>query len=434
MLLLNTDQETTLLIFIYNILQFVILALFWPLLLLGIATREKYRGGFTARMGLRLSRELPPPDSHNLNFWIHALSVGEVTSAVPLISGIRDTWPDSRIVVTVTTTSGMQTAKNLLQDKADFILSSPLDIRPVVAGFIRKIDPDIYIHVETDFWPNQLQLLHKAHIPTILVNGRISESSFQSYRKFSFFFKPMFRCFNHLCMQTEKDRAAMESLGIPREALHTLGNLKFDTLIPGTSIDIDYTALLPQDALVFTAGSTHPGEEEILLSVYARIRHRFPHIYMVIVPRDPARGEEIRKIAKNRQLHAVLRSQLTGDHGNLLIVDTLGELINFYRYSGIAFVGGSLVPEGGHNPIEPAIFSIPVIYGKHMEDFYEIAEDLEQCGGGTTAFDADQLESILVRLSEQPEQRQQMGEAAVNCIENKKGVIKKHLSLINSLL
>lgn len=421
-------------IFIYNILQFVVVALFWPFLLIGVAARKKYRRHFAARLGWWLSQRIPPVQPGTRVFWVHALSVGEVTSAVPLVSGIREMWPGSRIVITVTTTSGIQTADRLLIGKADYILSSPIDIRFTVSRFIRSIAPDVFIQVETDFWPNQLQMIKRAGIPSVLVNGRISQASIDSYRRLRFFFGPMFRCFTHLCMQTERDKLAMAQLGLSQNALHTLGNLKLDTstsLHPG---QINCSTLLPPESFVITAGSTHPGEEEIIIPVYNRIRDIFPDIYLVIVPRDPGRAEDIRSVAENHGLRGVLRSSFDKEHGDILIVDTIGELIGFYGSSRIGFVGGSLVAEGGHNPIEPALFSIPVIFGSHMEDFHEISADLENCGGGATVRDARQLEQLLTQLLQNPDTRLRMGKAASTCIENRKGVVDKHLALIASLL
>lgn len=226
----------------------------------------------------------------------------------------------------------------------------------------------------------------------------------------------------------------MAELGVPENSLHTLGNLKFDAKLSSKSGAVDYTAFLPENAAVITAGSTHPGEEEILLDVFARIRLRFNDVYPVIVPRNPDRGQSIKTAAENRGFHPILRSQFQEEHGNLLIVDTIGELIHFYRCSHVAFVGGSLVPEGGHNPIEPALFSIPVLFGQHMDDFNEISADLEKCGGGESAADADQLELILCRLLEQPQAREQMGAAASSCVESRQGVIQKHLDLLDTLL
>ena len=235
-------------------------------------------------------------------------------------------------------------------------------------------------------------------------------------------------------MQTEKDRAAMIQLGIPEPSLHTLGNLKLDTASSTASAEFDYSALLPKEAVIITAGSTHPGEEELIVPLYSRLRTLFPELYLVIVPRDPGRADDINNVVENNGLRAVLRSRFSGGHGDLLIVDTIGELIAFYEHSEMSFVGGSLVAAGGHNPIEPAIFSVPVIFGGHMEDFHEIAADLEACGGAAAVSGADELEKLLVRLLENPDLRRTMGKAAFACIENRKGVVDNHLDLLDSLL
>ncbi len=437
LLSLHSCFEGILLITIfYNIAQFCLVAIGWPLILALVLIKKKYRKRIPSRLGWQLHRKFPIYNNNhenNTTFWVHALSVGEVTSAIPLVTKIRQTWPESRIVVTVTTTTGEAVANTRLAETADVILPSPIDLLPVVQRYLQYIEPDIYIQVETDFWPNLLTLLNRKKIPTLLVNGRISQKSLGIYKKFAFFFAPMFGSFNHLVMQTQADTVSMRDFGVTDEQLLTLGNLKFD--IPTTFCDSpDITTLLPTNRTIFVAGSTHEGEEEIIFSVYRELRQQHPELYLILVPRNPDRGEKLKQLAGTLNLKGLLRSISPKQPADLLIVDTIGELVQFYQHSSIAFVGGSLVSQGGHNPIEPAIMGVPVVYGQHMEDFQEIAEDLLTSGGGYQVSGPDQLRDIISEFITNPDKRKDAGSAARACIMRQQGVIDKHIQLIRSLL
>lgn len=429
------DRRFVLLLFIYNALQFVALILLWPLILLIVAAKKKYGARMVNRLGFNLPALKSDDNVRLKTFWLHALSVGEVTSAVPLLSRLRAEWPDSRIVVTVTTRSGESLARQTLSATVDHILPSPLDLRITLNHYIKLIKPDLYIHVETDFWPNLLTMLKARSIPTLLVNGRISQKSLDSYKKFSFFFKPVFQSFTNLCMQTAKDKENLESLGVPSDDIKTLGNLKFDTPVQNRPPAKEILHILPQDRPVLTAGSTHPGEEGTILNAYLRLKALYPETLLVIVPRKVERAQEIAELAAKRGLSHLLRSEnITAGEHDLLIVDTIGELVDIYRHSALAFVGGSLVPQGGHNPIEPALFAIPVLFGPHMEDFSEIASLLLASGGSFTVRDENDFFEIARELLGNREHMVHTGRLSLAAVEQQQGVVDKHISLIRSLL
>ncbi len=424
---------------LYNILQLVLLAVFLPFLTLFILIRPKYRDRIPARLGLGLARKTAMPKaSHNgasrQTLWLHALSVGEVTSAAPLVAGIRKAYPDSRIIVSVTTRTGKRLADTLLSSSADHIIDSPLDILPVVALFIKYIQPNLFILVETDFWPNTLLFLQQKKVPTLLVNGRVSEKSMDGYRRMRAFFIPMFQSFSFLCMQTERDCEKMKKMGIAPEKLRTLGNLKFDTIAGHARPELPPPAdVLPQNRILFICGSTHPGEEKILIDCYLQLRKDHPELFLIIAPRDPDRSTEISSLAAGQGLKTALRSSNNGADADLLVLDTIGELIHFYALSDIGFVGGSLVRQGGHNPIEPAVMGIPVIFGPHMQDFSEIADALLSSGGATEVSGQSDLAELIKRLLTSADMRAAQGLAARQCIEKQRGVIAKHLELISRI-
>jgi 3-deoxy-D-manno-octulosonic-acid transferase len=422
---------------LYNILQLVLLPVFLPFIILFVLFSPKYRDRIPSRMGIALGRKISNsgPVSPAKTIWLHALSVGEVTSAVPLLAGLRKTYPDSRIIVSVTTRTGKGVADNLLKSIADHVIDGPFDVLPVVSHFVKHIRPDLFILVETDLWPNTLLFLKNKNIPTILVNGRISQESMAGYKRLHFFFNPMFQSFSYLCLQTKHDRDNMQAIGLPPEKLRTLGNLKFDTMAGKANPSLNsVTDLLPKDRTLFICGSTHPGEEKILIDCYAQVRKTYPELFLIIAPRDTNRSDEIRLIAEKYHLSVSLRSEPSSTSADIFILDTIGELIHFYALSDIGFVGGSMVNRGGHNPIEPATMGLPVIFGQNMQDFSEIAEALIGSGGATKVSNDHELAEILSKLLSSPDVRTRQGRAAQQCVASQRGVIDRHLELIRELL
>lgn len=420
-------------IILYTLIQLILL----PILFLPLATIvlliPKYRLRTLHRLGIGLKKEKQKTTQKTI--WIHALSVGEVTSALPLISGLRKEMPDAVLVFSAATRAGAELAEKILHNKVDRFIPFPFDILPVVLRFIAVIQPDLFILVETDFWPGILSSLKQRNIPALLVNGRISEKSMESYQRFPFFFTPLFASFHTLSMQTEKDKDNLIALGVDHRQIETLGNLKYDTaLYSASSKNQPISFSLPDHGQLFVAGSTHEGEEEILLQSYLQLKKTYPLSYMVIAPRNISRGKEIQDLAATFNLQANCRSLINAGGKDLFILDTIGELNRIYSHADIAFVGGSLVAKGGHNPIEPAIFAVPVLFGSHMEDFLEISEQLLQSGGGIMIHDSDDLSSTLHTLLQETSLLLEKGRAAQTFIKSQQGVIKRHLTLIKEML
>lgn len=420
-------------IILYNILQLIVL----PFLFLPLATVAllilKYRMRTLRRLGIGL--KAGKKNKNRKTIWIHALSVGEVTSALPLISGLRKEIPNVELVFSTATRAGSEVAEKLLHDKVDRFIPFPFDIFPVIKRFVGIVQPDLFILVETDFWPGILSALKQQKIPSLLVNGRISEKSMQSYGRFSFFFKPLFASFQTLSMQTEKDKDNLIALGIDHRQIETLGNLKYDTALYSTSSQNQPISFsLPPHEQLLVAGSTHEGEEEILLQSYKELKEKHPGSYMIIAPRDIHRGKAIQTLAATFNFQANCRSQINAGGKDILILDTIGELNHVYSHADMAFVGGSLVAQGGHNPIEPAIFAVPVLFGPHMEDFSEISDQLIEAGGAIMVRDNNELSTTLHNLLTKTTLRQETGDAARTFILSRQGVIKRHLNLIEEML
>ncbi|MGD9950105.1 MAG: 3-deoxy-D-manno-octulosonic acid transferase [Desulfobulbus sp.] len=431
--------------FIYSILSSLILLCILPLLPL-IAGKAKYRARIFRRLGFSLKEQLINSGSKSAQaptLWIHALSVGEVTSALPLLRGLRQQWPESSLIVSVTTRSGAEVANTLLSSLVDAIIPAPLDLGPVIPYFLRRIRPNLFIQVETDFWPHWLFCLRQRQIPMLLVNGRISARSFRRYQTFSQLFRPMFAAFTLLAMQTESDANKMRKLGLEQSKVLTLGNLKLETAPPkgGLSSSTSSTLATLRQEYGFSlsdplwiCGSTHPGEEEILLTMYSQLRAQFPGLQLLLAPRNIERSGEIMHIFGRMHLDCRRRTQTPNTRGPALILDTIGELAGCYAMADVAFVGGSLKPFGGHNPLEPAGAGIPVLVGPYMEDFSEITQGLTDAGGGFQGNNAEELTSCLVQLFADPFKRQSMGVRAAAWIAAHRGVVKNHLQEIDRLL
>lgn len=418
---------------LYNILQLLLLTILFLPLTVVVMMVPKYRLRTLRRLGFGLPHA--GSNQQKKTLWIHALSVGEVTSALPLISGLRKKMPDVRLVFSASTRAGAQVAEKLLHDKVDCFLPFPLDILPVVNRFLSIIRPDLFILVETDFWPNILSVLRRRKIPTLLVNGRISEKSMRSYQRFSFFFRPLFTSFQALSMQTEKDRQNLILLGVDQRQVHTFGNLKYDTALYNSFGSIPPLSFsLPEHQLLLVAGSTHEGEEKIVLQSYEKLKKEIPGLYLIIAPRDVDRGRDLQALAASMDLMANCRSIINAGGKDLFILDTIGELNNLYSHADLAFIGGSLVPKGGHNPIEAAVVGVPVLYGPHMEDFSEISAELVIAGGASVVKNNDELTAALLRFLQDSQLRKKAGDAARACIVRQQGVIDRHIKLINEML
>jgi 3-deoxy-D-manno-octulosonic-acid transferase len=436
-------------ILIYNTLLTVLGLLMLPLILPVIPGRAKYRGRTLERLGLKTGwiRERLRPLGDGPVIWIHALSVGEVTSAVPLVKALRRDIGSAVIVFTAATSSGKKIAEPLIGPHVDLVLSGPLDLRFAVRQYIEAIRPNLFILVETDFWPNWLHQLNRRNIPAMLVNGRISRKSFAAYHRFSFFFKPLFRCFALLSMQTEEDRNKMIELGLPADRVITLGNLKYDMADSAEKLPIfnhltpDHAALTQEnEKIIWVCGSTHPGEEEVLFSAFStlisnkivRNKNIQEQFFLILAPRDISRGDELVQLARRFDLEARTRSG-KAVNGNVLILDTFGELAACYSRAKLAFVGGSLVRRGGHNPIEPAVHGVPVLFGPHMEDFAEIAQELVACDGARIV-DGESLTEAVSALLIDNETRSTMGTAAKKLVERHRGGVHRHIQAIEGLL
>ncbi len=420
----------------YNILQGLGLIVVAPLLFVKSILTPRHRGRIGLRLGIGLAKELAglPPGRPRL--WIHALSVGEVASARALVLGLRERYPAATLILSVTTRSGLIYARETLGNTVDRVIPFPYDFYWSVRRALGLVRPDLFILVETDFWPNFLGQLANRHIPALLVNGRISAAAFRNYQRFRFLFAPLFNSFRLLSMQTEADAEQMRQLGVASQRLEVLGNLKYAVLpasVPEPELRRRFA--LPAAKRVWVAGSTHSGEEAILFQVFARLVARFPDLFLILAPRDVTRTTALLEVAHSLGLKAGLRSAPPLPGLNLLLVDTLGELAALYALAEVAFVGGSLVEERGHNPLEPAALAKPVLFGPHMEDFAEISQDLLACGAAVMVEGEAALADQLAAWLADPARARAAGEQGRALIAGRQqGLVARYLAAVTSLL
>ena len=388
------------------------------------------------RLGIRLPA-VPPKGG---SIWIHALSVGEVLSAIPLVKAVGLEYPEKDIVFTVTTDQGKEIARKELQGKVRVLLTMPLDFWWSMARVVNFISPVLFVLVVTDIWPGLIGYLKKRGTKSVVINGRISPRTFRSYRRFRFFVRRMLNAVDSWMMQSDLDRDTLLQIGIGEEKVKTVGNIKFDRDWEPMGEE-EYGNLL--DALhlksgndIWVAGSTHRGEEDIVLDVFGRLRRFFPTLRLIIAPRRVERAEDINRLVVEKGFKSVLKAQLpmNGEPYDVLVLDTLGELERIYGVAKISFVGGSLTPIGGHNLLEPASFGRPVLFGPHTHNFVLMSQLLIEAGGGKRVRDGEDLFERMNALLNEPETSNRMGRNAREFVRTSRGALGRVMENIKGYL
>jgi 3-deoxy-D-manno-octulosonic-acid transferase len=418
---------------IYNLLQVAALPWLGPPVMLYFLSRSKYRGLLAGRLG-RLP-DLSPLKGRSPRIWVHALSVGEVSAASVLVKAISQRWQGAGIICSATTATGLTTLKRNLGHTAHVITTAPFDLLPLVNKVVKEISPDCFILVETDIWPNWVWSMRRSGIPTMLVNGSLSSRSAERLSHLGPVKDILYGGFDLLAMQSPYDREWLLRLGFPPDRVSAPGNLKYDLEVP--QIDEPEKVLLRKatglkpTAPLWVAGSTHPGEEELILAAHKGLKHVFPGLQLLLAPRDPKRGPELESLAREMGFKAIRRSAVEkpGDV-DIVVLDTLGELLKCYSLCDVAFVGGTLVNIGGHNLLEPAAYGVPVLFGPNVESARMIAEDLLACGGGRRVSGKEELEEVLNKLLKDSCERTNMGNKAKDLLQKNHGAVSRYLDLV----
>ena len=414
---------------IYNILLFLATILLSPVILFKLATVPKYRGGISQKFG-RLRKGVLKVIRGSRPIWVHAVSVGEVMAAHPLIRELKKKYPRRKLILSTVTVTGNYTARQRVPE-ADAVFYFPFDYPFIVRRVIKGINPVAVLVAETELWPNFFRQLRKAGIPSAVINGRISPHSYKNYLKFRRFFRQVFSSIDLFCMQSEADAGRIREIGAAPEKVIVTGNLKFDQRMPA----LRQTPLsIPAGRPVITAGSTHRGEETALLDIHARLKQKFPGLLLIIAPRHPERFDEVEGIINKAGYECQRRTTLKGAVKEVLLLDTIGELRSFYAVCDIAFVGGSLVKVGGHNLLEPASMKKPVIFSRYMFNFKEISEALITAGGGIMVKDKEELSVQIDRLLSDRKLAQRMGELAFAVIAANSGATRKTIDAVSGFI
>jgi 3-deoxy-D-manno-octulosonic-acid transferase len=394
------------------------------------------RRGILERLGIRLPADPPKKES----IWIHALSVGEVVSALSLVKAVGLQYPEKDVVFTVTTEQGKEIAGKELQNKVRTLLPMPLDFWWSFRRVVNYIRPSLLILVETDIWPGLIGYLKKRDTKVVLINGRVSPRTYRSYRRFRFFARWMFNAMDSCMMQSDLDRDRLLQIGVEKEKVKTVGNIKFDRdWVPmgeGEYEDLLNALNLEPQNEIWVAGSTHQGEENIILDAFGSLRRFFPFLRLIIAPRRVERAGDIVNLVMERGYNTVLRTEILrkGESYEVLILDTIGELERVYGIAKISFVGGSLTPIGGHNLLEPASFGKPVLFGPHTENFVLMSQLLIEAGGGRRVRDAEDLFEAMKVLLSDPEQSNRMGQRAKKFVETSRGALGRVMENIQTCL
>jgi len=369
--------------------------------------------------------------------WIHALSVGELLSAGSLIENLRRTIGDRPLFLSVSTLSAFVIATERFRRFCDGLFYFPYDVTYSVRNCLDKVDPALFVLVETDIWPGFLAELRRRGILCLLVNGRLSPESFRAYHFLRMLFEPAFNTFRWVYPQSSGEAERFLALGLEPARLRSAGNLKFDVAL-SLPADEACTALqqelnIPPGSRVMIAGSTHPGEEDVIRSVFLRLRKEFPPLRLIIVPRRPERGDEVANVFRNDGVQVALLSQPKSSPPVVVVVDRMGYLSRLYALADIAVVGGSFVPKGGQNPIEPAACGKPVLFGPDMHDFPDVSRWLVEAGGAVQVRNEQELFAECRRLLADPQQARVMGDRARGVVTANQGTTARIVADITGL-
>ena len=418
---------------LYHLATFMALLLGWPYLLLMLAFghRQKWR----QRLGW-----LPPQEGRPV--WIHGASVGEMGVIAPFLEQLKALMPEKNTVLSTMTATGQKRAREIFSGKAAGIFFLPLDFWFSQKLALKRISPGALVLTETEIWPNLIRQCQRQNVPVFLVNARLSARSFKQYHVWRFLFGPLLNTIQLIACQSREDAERYLALGVREDIVTVTGNLKYDgikgpvSLTEKQELRKDF-GLSPED-LVFAAGSTREGEEAVILEAWQGSlkngKWEIGNWKLIIAPRHPGRFTEVEKVLIAQSLNYAKRSGQksggTSNNFNVLLLDTIGELVNAYAASDIAFVGGSLAPVGGHNPLEPAALGLPVIFGPHMFNARESAEGLLACGGAVQVKDAGELEDVLAEFLGNQEKRLLTGNKARSLVDSKRGGSKVTAELV----
>ncbi len=425
-------------VFMWKLLYNIGLLFATPVIMGVLLAKPRCRPGLFQRMGWH-GHSSDGGGSPQPLVWVHAVSLGEVVAAAPLVKALQERHPEFRYIVTTVTETGREAVEQRLGGIAEHRYA-PLDFPWAVAGMVRCLRPMLYVFVETEIWPNLLWTLRDHDVPSVLVNGRLSSRSFrrQDLPMIRSFYRSVLQTLTLCLMQTDRDGDRLVALGADPSRVHVTGNIKFDQPLPDVRSDelLRRGFGIDEQEQLILAGSTHPGEEELLVSAYRQIVKTYPSTVLMLAPRHIERTERLEATLRAAGLIVQRRSRIREKRSGprVVILDTRGELSRAYREAVVAFVGGTLVPVGGHNLLEPAVWGIPVMFGPHTDHCTEVATLLSEAGGGRRVTGVEDLVAFLEEWLGQPEIRYRVGQAARQAVLDNQGALTRSLEFIETCL
>jgi len=409
-----------------------------PLIALRLWLRARKAPAYAQRVGERFARGLPPMQKGGI--WVHAVSVGESIAAAPMIRALLARYPQLPITVTCMTPTGSERIQSMFANEPRIQhCYLPYDFPRAAGRFLDHIQPRIGVIMETELWPNHIHQCARRGIPTVLANARLSERSARGYGKFAKLTRPMLAEMSLIAVQTETEAQRFRDLGARPECVTVTGSIKFDLTIDPQLLeratqqrDDWQTTSRP----VWIAASTHAGEDEVVLAAHRELLKKHPEALLILVPRHPERFNSVFELSQQQGFASIRRStaEPVTSVTSVLVGDTMGELLFLYALADIAFVGGSLVPNGGHNLLEPAALDKPVLSGPHLFNFLEIAAMLRSAGALEEVSDSAGLAAVVQRLIKQPEQAKAMADAGLAVMKANQGALQRLLDGIGRLL
>ncbi|PCH63362.1 MAG: 3-deoxy-D-manno-octulosonic acid transferase [Gammaproteobacteria bacterium] len=407
-----------------------------PLILLRLIWRGFRSPAYFKRWGERFGTSANIPQDKSV-IWIHAVSVGEVEASRPLIKALQQDFPEHQLLLTTMTPTGSERVKVLFADTVAHCYL-PYDLPFAIERFLTATHPQFGIIMETEIWPNLITHCAKHKIKLVLANARMSERSLKGYQRVDTLTREVLQSLTFIAAQSEQDRQRFAKLGADIKKVHAIGNLKYEVTLPASLMEQaeSMRSMWDVNRPVLIAASTHEGEEEIILNASRQIRAQYPNLLLIIVPRHPERFDRVTALSQRAGFKTLRRSehQPCRSDVQILVVDTMGELPLFYGASDIAFVGGSLVPHGGHNLLEPAALGRAVITGPHYFNFSQITRQFLHENAAIEVTDTASLAVTVIDLLQNSQKRAEMGEAGLQLIVNSQGasmrlsnLIKRHI-------
>jgi len=391
----------------------------------GLWIRDRLTGKRRPAFRERLGRDLPEIGSGGI--WIHAVSVGEVEVARRLLTELRRRGDPPDVLLTATTATGLDLARRTVGSEIP-VVPCPLDLPGPVSRVLEAARPRLVVVVETELWPELIHQSERRRTPVMVVNGRLSERSVSNYRRVAPILRPLLEPVKRVVVREPTDGERFRDLGVRADRIRVVGNIKYDFEPDPTPLDWQSTIReLAGERQIVVVGSTMEGEEQLVLDALAECNHGGRRIFAILAPRHPERFDAVASLLSARGVPAVRRSRLDIEHrsADVFLLDTIGELSRAYGLAVAAFIGGSLVPTGGHNPLEPAVWGVPVLSGPHIFNFDEVYREMVTAGGARIVGDTDELAGALLRWLSDPAAARYAGEAGRAVVEANRGATER---------